>query len=68
MLILTRRIGESIRIGTDIEVAVVGINRSQVRVGIRAPDSINIVREELTRPRFESHSARSHDTHRAKRS
>lgn len=49
MLILTRRCGESILIGTDIEVAVLSIDRNQVRIGICAPDYVDIVREELMR-------------------
>ncbi len=47
MLVLTRRYGESILIGEDIEVCVLGIDRNQVRIGIRAPDFVEIVREEL---------------------
>jgi carbon storage regulator CsrA len=47
MLILTRRTGETIRIGNEIQVTVFGVNGNQVRIGIEAPKSINIVREEL---------------------
>jgi len=47
MLILTRRMGETIRIGENIQVTVFGVNGNQVRIGIDAPKSINIVREEL---------------------
>ncbi len=47
MLILTRRKGESITIDGDIEVTVVDISGGTVRVGIDAPDEINIVRNEL---------------------
>ncbi len=47
MLILTRRIGESIRIGDEISVSVIGINGSQVKVGISAPDSVPVHREEI---------------------
>ncbi len=47
MLILTRRKGESIIIDGDIEVTVVDISGGTVRVGIDAPDEINIVRNEL---------------------
>jgi len=37
MLILTRRIGEAITIGDDVKVTVLGINGSQVRIGVTAP-------------------------------
>lgn len=47
MLILTRRSGETICIGADIEVTVVAINTSQVRIGIKAPKDIAVDREEI---------------------
>jgi carbon storage regulator len=47
MLILTRRIGESIKIGNDITVTVTGISGSQVRIGVTAPDDIEVDREEI---------------------
>lgn len=50
MLILTRRVGETIMIGNDIQVAVLGVKGNQVRVGIEAPTAIDIVREELLAP------------------
>ena len=48
-MILTRKIGESIVIADDIVVVVLGINGSQVKIGIEAPDSISIHREEIYR-------------------
>lgn len=49
MLVLTRRPGEAIIINGDIIVRVLQINGNQIRLGIEAPENINIVREELTR-------------------
>ena len=46
-LILTRRMGEMIRIGTDIEVTVVGVRGQQVRLGIKAPPHVPVDREEI---------------------
>jgi carbon storage regulator len=47
MLILTRRVGESLVIGQNIVVTVVGIRGSQVRIGIEAPRATAVYREEL---------------------
>ncbi len=47
MLILTRRIGESIRIGDDICVTVLEVKGQQVRLGIAAPTSVRVHREEV---------------------
>lgn len=47
MLTLTRKTGESIRIGDDIEIVVKEIRRNQVRIGIVAPREVPIYREEL---------------------
>jgi carbon storage regulator len=47
MLVLTRRAGEAIRIGEDVVVYVTGINESQVKVAIEAPEKVRILREEL---------------------
>lgn len=47
MLILTRRLGETIVIGDDIRITVTRIKGNQVRLGIQAPTGINIRREEL---------------------
>lgn len=47
MLILTRRVGETLRIGPDISVTVLGMKGSQIRIGISAPKSVAVHREEL---------------------
>lgn len=47
MLTLTRKVGESIRIGDEVEIVVKEIRRNQVRIGIVAPREIAIYREEL---------------------
>jgi carbon storage regulator len=47
MLILTRRPGELIRIGPDIEVTVVAVDRNQVRIGIKAPAEVSVDRQEV---------------------
>jgi carbon storage regulator len=47
MLILTRRIGETVMIGNDVTVSVVGLSRSQVRLGISAPKNVEVHREEV---------------------
>lgn len=47
MLILTRRAGETIRIGDDISVTVLGVSGQQVRLGITAPENVEVHREEI---------------------
>jgi carbon storage regulator len=47
MLILTRRAGESLRINDDISVTVLGIKGNQVRIGVDAPKSVAVHREEI---------------------
>jgi carbon storage regulator len=47
MLILTRRQGETVKIGTDIEVTVLGVRGGQVRFGIKAPVQMAVDREEI---------------------
>lgn len=47
MLILTRRVGASLNIGDNIEVAVLGVKGNQVRIGIEAPKDVAVHREEI---------------------
>lgn len=47
MLILTRKVGESVAIGDDIQVSVVEIKGTQVKLGIRAPRDVTVHREEI---------------------
>ena len=49
MLILTRRVGESLMIGDEVTVTVLGVKGSQVRIGVRAPEKIPVHREEVFR-------------------
>jgi len=47
MLILTRRVGETLMIGDDVTVTVLGVKGNQVRVGVSAPKEVSVHREEI---------------------
>lgn len=47
MLILTRRVGESLMVGDEVTVTVLGVKGNQVRIGVNAPKTIGVHREEI---------------------
>jgi carbon storage regulator len=57
MLVIRRRIGESLFIGEDVEIEVLDSCGSQVKLGIRAPRSVGIVRKEIRTVRDQNHAA-----------
>ena len=57
MLILTRRVGESLMIGDDVTITVLGVKGNQVRIGVDAPKEVAVHREEILN-RIENAAAR----------
>ncbi|MEL7024363.1 MAG: carbon storage regulator CsrA [Pseudomonadota bacterium] len=47
MLILTRRVGETVVIGEDVSVTVLGVKGNQIRLGINAPKDVSVHRQEI---------------------
>jgi carbon storage regulator len=47
MLILTRRVGESLMVGDDVTITVLAVKGNQVRVGVKAPKEVAVHREEI---------------------
>jgi carbon storage regulator len=47
MLILTRRVGETLMVGDDVTITVLGVKGNQVRIGINAPKEVPVHREEI---------------------
>jgi carbon storage regulator len=56
MLILTRRVGETIMIGDNVTVTVLGVKGHQIRIGVNAPSDVSVHREEIYR-RIEAEKA-----------
>jgi carbon storage regulator len=60
MLVVTRRLQESVMIGTDVTITVLAVKGNQVRIGINAPKDVTVHREEIfERIRSERHPAHS---------
>jgi carbon storage regulator len=57
MLILTRRPGESLTIGDDVVVTVVGVSGNQIRLGITAPQEVRVLRAEIHKGMREENQA-----------
>ena len=63
MLILTRRVGETLMIGDEVSVTVLGVKGNQVRIGINAPKDVAVHREEIyERIRQEQDPSESQDS------
>lgn len=60
MLILTRRVGETIKIGADVAVTVLGVKGNQVRIGVAAPKDVAVHREEVAERIEAENRARTH--------
>jgi carbon storage regulator len=61
MLILTRRVGETVMIGNEVTVTVLGVKGNQVRIGVNAPKDVAVHREEIYEriKREEDHESQS---------
>jgi carbon storage regulator len=62
MLILTRRVGETVMIGDDVTITVLGVKGNQVRVGINAPKNVAVHREEIYERIKREHQPAADDT------
>jgi carbon storage regulator len=64
MLILTRRVGETVMIGNEVTVTVLGVKGNQVRIGVNAPKNVSVHREEIYEriKREEDGDSRTHDS------
>ncbi len=67
MLVVSRRVGQSLMIGEDVEVVILRVDRSEIRIGIKAPRSVPVLRKELVEREQSPASAQppaSHGSHR----
>ncbi|ARU57605.1 carbon storage regulator CsrA [Oleiphilus messinensis] len=60
MLILTRRVGETLMVGDDVTVTVLGVKGNQVRIGVNAPKEVAVHREEIYQ-RIQKEKAEGHE-------
>ena len=60
MLILTRRIGETLIIGDNVTITVLGVKGNQVRLGVNAPKSVSVHREEIYERIQREHAGQAH--------
>lgn len=60
MLILTRRLGETLMVGDDVTVTVLGVKGNQVRIGVNAPKDVAVHREEIYQ-RIQKEKAKEHN-------
>ncbi len=66
MLILTRRAGETVMVGSDITITVLGVKGNQVRIGINAPKDVAVHREEIYERIQSEQAAESGESNEAK--
>ena len=62
MLMLTRRVGESLMIGDDVTITVLGVKGNQVRIGVNAPKEVAVHREEILNRIEEAAAAESEES------